>query len=322
MIGTREGVIAVLGMFFSMVIGAGTSMNCLLTGLRERRIVTLYQGLEPWMRLLVSLAAVTLIHRAGHVAILGFIGGTLFAVTLEARYALKARSGLRSVSEGPANDDRGEFREQLLNYGTPFILFAGFAAVTTYADRPLVLAYLDSPSLGIYVAMLQIANAPSQLTASITNQFFVPIIFERATVEVNVTRHSAAGRLIRTVLVVYGGTTVAFTLVAVFYAAEILGLFTTSEFKSHSDILWIMTLGVALANVGHTLSLTGIAQGHSRRYIAAKAAQTVAFFISAMALLERSGMEGMAWALCVSSVVYIAAVALTNVLTAPPETRR
>lgn len=172
------------------------------------------------------------------------------------------------------------------------------------------------------MAKLQIANAPTQLTASVTNQFFVPIIFERATGEANVARHGAVGRLIWLSVLLYGGTAVAFTLIAVFYARELLDLFTTTGFESHSGILWIMTLGMALANVGHALTFTGMAQGQSRRYIAARAAQTAAFLISALALLGRFGMEGMAWALCVSSVVYIAAVTLTNVLAAPTEVSR
>ena len=100
------------------------------------------------MRLFAALTAVTLIHGASQVAMLGFIGGTLLAVVIEARYALKARPALRSNGEGPANHGKREFQEQFLRYGTPFILFAGFVAVTTYADRWLLLAYLDSASVG------------------------------------------------------------------------------------------------------------------------------------------------------------------------------
>lgn len=118
-IGTQWALLVVLAMVFSIVSGAGTSLNSLLMGLRERRIVAFYQGLEPWMRLLVALAAVTLIHVAGLVALLGFIGGTLLAVTIEACYALKARPGLRSDGEEPANNGKREFREQFLRCGTP-----------------------------------------------------------------------------------------------------------------------------------------------------------------------------------------------------------
>lgn len=309
--GTQWALLVVAGIVYSIVVGAGASLNSLLTGLRERRIVALYQGLEPWMRLLAALVAVVLIYSAGHVAMLGFITGTLLAVVIESLYTRKTRPGLRLDVGKTATGESTDFREQFLRYGTPFMLFAAFAAVSTYADRWIILGFISQEGVGIYAAIYQIANAPSVLVGATLNQLVIPIVFQHAS-RPNAQDRSASIQepLFKIVKLYVLATMVAVPLCFVF-GKEIVGVLTSQEFSEFGDLLWILMLGSMIFQTTQVLTVSGFSSLRTRVYVLPRAIQTLTFLGAAL-IFVKYGLVGVAWALVISSIAYLVAVLAVN----------
>lgn len=310
--GRRWGLLLVAAVAFGVLGGAVATMTSVLNGLRERRIVAFHQGADPWVRLVFSTLAVLLLPAAGWTALMAFAVGSLVILGSQFLFTTRRCPDLHSRPAIHANSENREFLGHLTSYGLPFTAFALFATISAYADRWLLLARLDESSVGVYAAALQIANAPMLLLSGITTQLVVPVIFERTSLADRVSDPRSFQRLIAVSLGVYGTAAATLTVAAYIYGSELMLLVTSPEFAVHGGILWIVALGLSLANAGQILVLKGLAQGKSGRYLVPKAVQSCALLGSALPLIGRFGIEGMAWALALSSACYIIAVAWTN----------
>ena len=123
---------------------------------------------------------------------------------------------------------------------------------------------------------------------------------------------SDTGHLIRLTLHLYLIGMAAFIAIAYLLGKELVGLLTTAEFAAHGSLLWVIALGLALSSVGQVLVLRGLTLGKSRSYVVPKALQAASFLAAALALVGPYGIAGVAWALCLSSVCYVAAVVVVN----------
>jgi O-antigen/teichoic acid export membrane protein len=171
----------------------------------------------------------------------------------------------------------------------------------------------------MYAAAYQIANAPIVLFVGVTNQFLVPLIFERAGMATTAVQIQASMRLLYRALVSYIGAILFFVATAYYFAEPLIVALTSAEFAPAAHLLWLICAGLGLASIGQLLVIKGLCYNRPQRYIWPKVLQTFALLVTALVLVGPLGLTGIALALCVSGTVYISATVAANHRIALPD---
>lgn len=310
--GGEWSLLVVLGLLCGLAGGINSTLISLQTALRQRRSVAIFQAADVWVRLGLSLLAIEMIRNAAWTALLGFFLGT--AVIAMAQLSTTFQNPLLKLQD--AKDVSGTERQtahaELLRYGAPYATFAAFSWISSYADRWLVLTFANEQSVGIYAALLQIAGAPITLFLGMTNQYLVPLIFDRAGAAQSRQQHVNSSRLLALASSVYVLGLLVIIATAAAFGHSIVELLTNAEFARHADLLWLLCTGLGLSSIGQLLVIKGLAQNRSREYTAAKAVQVAALLLSAPFMVVTFGMTGMGLTLCISGTAYLASVVITN----------
>lgn len=312
--GEGWGLLVFAALLFGLAGGINTTLSSLQSAFRRRATVALFQATDIWMRLLLACAGLAYFGVSANVALAGFCFAT--AATAAAQMVWVWRNPPVSVDmlnqddSGPEPERRA--MSELTAYGRPYIAFAAFAWLSTYGDRWFILSQLDERTVGIYTALFQIANAPIALFIGCTNLFLVPLIFDRAGAATTGEQVRASARLLNGALAAYVVTLIAICAMAAVFAKPLVLLMTNETFARHSDLLWILCLGLSLSGTGQLLVVKGLSQGRSHDYIMPKFIQLVLLLAGLVILIKPLGLTGVALALCLSGAGYLAAVALVN----------
>jgi O-antigen/teichoic acid export membrane protein len=297
---------------FGIAGGINVTLSSLQTAFRHRRAVAIFQAGEVWLRLGLATAGLALVDHTANAALLGFALATAGTAAAQLLWLIRNPEVQPHLGHSIHGQDGRQARTELLAYGSPYVAFAGFAWLASYSDRWIILMFSDEHSVGIFAALLQIANAPIALFLGITNQFLVPLIFDRAGTAKSSFQTASSARLLGATAVVYVLTLFTIIATAAIFAEPIVKLLTNAQFAQHADLLWILCAGLGLASTGQLLVVKGLSQNRSREYVLPKFVQVAMLLISAPFLVAYLGLTGMALALCISGATYLLAVALTN----------
>jgi O-antigen/teichoic acid export membrane protein len=299
-------------LLFGVVSGAFTMMVALQSAMRQRPSLAFFQSLDVWLRLAAALLLLCWLGNAGSIGLAGFALGSLVVVLLQG-WTLRSQFITTHSGRVECGIDKklyGEFGD----YARPFVLFSGFSVVSQYADRWILQISEGEGSVGIYVAIYQIAAAVVTILVSVITQFVVPIIFERAgSMETNDQRVQSNRLVDRTV----GVTSIIMGVMVVtsyLYGEWLVKIATNEQFSIHANLLWILMLGLAFFNIAQLYVLRGLNLTRSYIYLVPKAVQAVSFILVALILVGEFGMLGIGIALCASSLLYLLMVVRANTL--------
>lgn len=311
--GGKWALLVIMASLFGIVSGINVSFLSLQGAIRQRKVVALHQGIDAWLRPALAIAALYLFRNSVYFALLGYILGT-FTITLSQWVFAMKNTAVKEHWNGTSPDKkvvRANIQE-FYAYANPFILWAGIAAVSMYADRWILQGLFGTEEVGVYVAIYQIANAPIALLVGMITQFILPIIFERAGVLTSAAQAESSARLLNQTVIVSVIIILPIIAVTFFFSESLVGLLTSSVFTEHHRVLWVITLGLVLYNVGQLLVSKGLYCNQPQIYIWPKAIQGGSFLILAYFLAKHLGIPGLAVALCGSSLLYLTVILLVN----------
>jgi O-antigen/teichoic acid export membrane protein len=303
------GISSLLG----IASGVNASFSSIQSALRQRKVVALHQGADVWLRVALAVFALYFLSNTAYIALLGFLCGTLTIVVSQQRFVMKDDLMRAALSTATTDrDDCESLRQELFRYGKPFLLFGIFGIVISYADRWIILGFSGEAAVGGYAAIYQIANAPIAVFSGAINQLMVPVIFERAGSLQTIAQVSSSSRLLYQTCLLYGAGMITIIGIAYLLGQQIVTFFTTPEFAIYHGLLWVLTLSLALSSVGQLLVMKGLSYKRTESYVIPKLLQTVVFLSFAFVLLILLGLQGVAWALCIASAVYLVTVYVVN----------
>lgn len=312
-LGREWAFIIMLSLLFGVVGGVNASSLFLLNAIRERKVVALHQGADAWLRIGLSVTFLCLFRNTAYFALLGYLMGTFLVTVSQNVFASKneeLRRNWRKVSvNGKLEKDTSR---EFFGYAAPFLLFAGFAAISMYADRWILQGLFGERDVGIYSAIYSIANAPVTLLFTMTNQLMVPIIFERAGTMTTVEQAESTASLLRITVILATLAVLFISFVTYLFSEPIVRIFTSRAFASQHAILWVFVLGLSIFNIGQLLSIKGLYFNRPKIYLWPKGLQAGSFLLSAYFFAKQLGIMGVALALCVSSMIFLVTVLLAN----------
>lgn len=306
-------LLVIMASLFGTVSGINGSLSSLQSAIRQRKIVALHQGMDAWLRPALAVVAIYLFRNSGHNALLGFLVGTLVITLSQYWYALKNKN-IRTHWDGDVQSQATQKKalREFTAYASPFVFFSGFAAVSLYADRWVLQGLFGEQGVGVYAAIYQIANAPIAIASGMVSQLMVPIIFERAGTMATKEQSRNSSRLLNQAVAVLSAAMLLIIAAAYLFGEPIVRVLTTSAFAEYHQLLWVLALSLAVFNIGQLLVMKGLNAHRPGIYIWPKVAQAAAFLIVTYLLAQGMGIMGVAIALCASSFLYLAMVAIVN----------
>ena len=298
---------------FGIASGFYGTFVSLHNAFRQRRVVTLHQGVDVWLRMCLAVIAVTMFSRTGSAALIGyFLAATIMAVSI-VYFALK----LPALNENwgvpiQSQEAIGHTVSEFIEFGRPFIYFAAFGIVSAYADRWIIFGMLGAEAVGRYAAIFQLANAPVVLAVGMMNQFVVPVIFDRAGAGITEAQSFQSTQLLYQVIAVFSAIMLLMVGAAYLFSESLVGLVTAPEFVVYHDLLWIVVMGVGTFQLAQLLVLKGLSHNMTEGYVVPKLVQAVVLVLLLVLFTNAMGVIGVAWALFGSSLVYLFAVLWVN----------
>ena len=292
-------------------IAAGTNayLITVLSALRKRRAVALFQVLDAWLKPLVASVLLLVWRPDAELALLGFLLGTLGVTLLQRAHSEVLRPATISAVSA---DARRLLRGELLRFGASFGAFSLFGAISAYADRWIALALAGEHDLGVYAAMYQIANAPFAIILAVVIQLITPALYDRAgeatAAEALVRSDRLLGRAIAMAAVVMA----ALVFVAWALARPALLLLTSAEFAERSELLAPVVLALAVFQLAQMYALKGMYHNRPSIYFWPKALQALTLVLCGLVFTRFFGLIGLVAALNVSSALYLGVVLLAN----------
>ncbi len=309
---SRWGILIATAAILGIFSGINSTLSSLQTAMRQRRPVAIFQAGDVWLRLGLALLAMAALGISADSALVGFSLASIIIMVAQASFLHQQPDLLPSLkSTNFSQEIRQKRRAELFAYGLPYVIFAGFAWLGAYADRWLLMVFEDTHTVGIYAAMIQIANAPVALFIGMTNQYLVPIIFDRAGGGSSAQVASSA-RLLAYAIAAYSIVLSLIVLSMALFAEPLVLLLTNPAFSYHSGVLWILSAALGVASMAQLLVLRGLSQSRSRQYILPKFIQVLALFATGLVMVPNLGLAGMCFALVASSLCYLGAVLFVN----------
>lgn len=298
---------------FGMFSGTGNGLASFQSAVRARKTVAFHQAADPWLRLALAVVALHWLGARSHVALLGYLLGAMLVTASQAVFVWK-REDVRVNWSTPDPDHqqlRASFGE-LWAFAGPVAIWSVMAAVSAYSDRWVLQGLFGPREVGIYFGLYQIANAPISLLSAVLGQLLVPVIFERAGTLTTAVQEEDASRLFRWSVLLMGLTTLLFTIAMGFFSRFLVMLVTTGEFVHGHAVLWVIALGLSIFNVAQMISVKGFYYNQTGIYLVPKSLHGVLSLVFGFFLARQFGIQGVAWALCLSSLVYLLAVLAAN----------
>lgn len=311
--GGEWALFAVLSTLFGVVSGVNASFVALQSAIRQRKNVALHQGADVWLRIGLAIAFAVLFGQTGLSALFGYMTGTLLVTFSQWWYALRnpvIREHWRLAARDPG-EEREVFRE-FSSYAASFMVFAGFAAVSMYADRWIIQFYSGERGVGIYAAILQIASSPVNILFAMINQLMIPIIFERAGTLSTPSQAKRSAALLWTTVLASGAVSLLILLLLFLFSEPLVRLLTNREFAAYHQLLWIMAAGQILFQLAQLLTIKGCYCNSPRVYFLPKALQAVSFTAIAFCLVSPLSVYGVALATLGSSLLYLVTILFAN----------
>lgn len=292
---------------YAIVAGYNSTLSGVQTGARQRAIVAMHQGIEPWMRFLFAGVLIKLLGPDVPVVILGFVVGASLVLASQLN---KFRAFL--VDHSPAPDPDDKWTREMVAYSWPFAVWGIFTWAQSASERWALELFVSTGDVGMSAVLFQLGYQPMSMASGMATQFLSPIFYQRAGNATSAERNAGVTKLAwrltsMTLLLAFALSGVAFLL-----HQTIFSLLVAPEYARVSYLLpWVMLSGGIFA-AGQTISLNLMSQLRTKQMLAAKVGTAVIGIVAAFAGAYTSGIPGIVAASLTFSVSYLIWISMAS----------
>lgn len=262
---TQWIAISGIAFIFATIVGYNSILSGIQNAARQRSVVALHQGMEPWGRFMVAAGLLLWLGATSTVAMVGYSIAAI--LVLGSQYVF-----YRKIAQQKITNDLSVIRWQnkIRNYSWPISIFGVFTWAQLVSDRWALGLFTTTQEVGLYAVLFQLGYYPMSMATGIAMQFLSPIFFQQAGDASDNKRNAKVNKLIwhltELILVLTG---LAF-LVTFFFHKQIFQLFVAKEYSSASNLLpWIVVAGGVFA-AGQASALTLASQMRTQMLLAPK----------------------------------------------------
>ncbi len=306
--GAAWGALVFVALAYGVASGVLSVSLAEMNARRERRGYALLQSADALFRLAAAAALILAVGATGAAAMGGFLAGSLVSLLI-VRFALRKAPAGRDV--------RGLFGAGALGrefgaYALSIMLFAIPGIFASFGDRWVILRTLSDAHVGIYVALLQIANAPANLLLAVFSQTMNPIIFQRAGDTSSAEAMRASRRLLYRALLLLAVVLIVVTGASYVFGEMIVRLMTSPAFAPYAKLLWVLVLSAAIFQLAQALASEAFLYNRPFLLFLPKLLYAATFLGLSLWLVRSWQLEGVAIAGVAAAVLYLLLVLASN----------
>ncbi|MBU0878488.1 MAG: oligosaccharide flippase family protein [Candidatus Omnitrophica bacterium] len=242
--------ITVTAFIFAVFSGYNASLSGVQNAARQRAIVALHQGVEPWARFLVVAALIVFFGATSTVAMFGYAIAVVLVLGSQYVFFQKKISVRQEKSCCKTN-----WAKQIWNFSWPISAFGCFTWLQLGSDRWALQLFTKTAEVGRYAALFQLGYYPMSLASGMASQFLAPIFYQRTGDGSDNLRNAHVNELSWRLVIFILGITGAVFLAAVFFHGPIFRIFVAKQYGSVSFLLpWMLVAGGIFA-AGQTIAL-------------------------------------------------------------------
>ncbi len=290
-------LILVSALLYGLSRGSLSLLTMLGNAQRQRKLVALSQLLDPWLRLAIGFFLFLFVGSV-EVVLIGFALATLM-IAYFVRMKLKSENSVLARTLYSNKPSKGGLKDNYWQYCKPFAAFAGFAAICNYSDRWILGIITDVRDVGGYIAMYQLATAPIVVLSSVINQMFVPILFNGKGDKKN---------LLWSVWCISFLSLLVLCVIYYIFDDSIVMLLTGREYLPYKNLLVYLAVGFSVFQFSQFLFLKVQLNKEVGRMLPAWLVRTFVILTLGPWATYYMGVNGMAGALLVSSLIFLAVV--------------
>jgi O-antigen/teichoic acid export membrane protein len=296
-----------LSIGLSIAAGYGAVFSAIQTGGRRRAVVSIHQGLEPMLRMVLIILLIQLLDGGSQVVLLAYFSSNV--VLSLSQYYFLGKNESQVIK--PSLKEK-IWAKKIWKFSLPMSIFGVFTAIQLLSDK-WSLQLFDSPfEVGLYAVVFQLGYFPIQALSGLVTQFLTPILYHRY----GNAKVDSAAKEAEKINIFFSNTilmtTVICFFVTTFFHDELFSLLTSSFYYSGSRYLPWMVLSSGFFAAGQTLSLNLMASMNTKRLMYAKISTAVVAVILNIVGAYYLGLNGVVFASLVFSILFYLSIALSN----------
>ena len=237
-------VLATAALVLSVFNGCSSALSGIQNAARQRAVVALHGGVEPWLRILLAVGMMLWLGSSSTAVILGYALSSLI-VTGSQLFFLQ-----RMIRpQGTQTNTSGDWGLQIWAYSWPFSLWGIFTWLQQISDRWALQTFSSGHEVGLYAVVFQLGYVPIGLVMGMAMTFLGPILYQRSGNTADQTRnlsvHLIAWRITFASLAI---TALAFMFTLLLHE-WIFELLVATKYHEVSHLLpWVVLAGGVFAS--------------------------------------------------------------------------
>ncbi len=292
-------LIATASFVFAIFSGYNSILSGVQNAARQRSLVALFQGLDPWTRFLIAAVLLLCLGASSFVAMVGYVFASVLIFV--SQYLFFHKSFISKINIEIKDN---KWQEKIWKFSWPFATYGILTWTQLSSDRWALKLYTSSREVGLYAALYQLGYYPMSLATGMIGQFLSPIFYQRAGDATDSQRSSSVKKLIwkftSSSLLLTG---FAF-LIALLFHSQIFYILVATKYGVISYLLpWMLFSGGVFA-AGQILTSNLMINLRTKSIIIVKMATALSGIIFNFVGAYWLGINGIVIASVLFSVIY------------------
>ncbi|MEB3200920.1 MAG: oligosaccharide flippase family protein [Synechococcaceae cyanobacterium] len=288
---------------YALSSGWSGAIATLQNAARQRGVVAVHTGLEPWLRLLLIAFSLRWLGPSAVAVAWGYTIASLLVTVSQLRWlGLWWRRERRRAGALPA--DPGRWRREIWAYSWPLSTWGLFSWAQQSSDRWALERFASSADVAQYVVLFQLGYAPLSMVSGLVASLLGPVLFQRAGAADDAARTRDVHRLTWRVSLVGLLASAGLTALALLLHRPLFQLLVAADFRPISIYLPWLVLAGCLFTIGQILALKLMAEKRSEALKVVKINTCIGATGLNILGAKFYGMPGVVGAVVLFSLVY------------------
>ena len=292
-------VLVTAALMLSVFNGCSSALGGIQNAARQRAVVALHGGVEPWLRILLAVGIMIWLGSSSTAVILGYAFSSLIVTGSQLFFLQKLIH-----PEGAITHMSRDWGQQIWSYSWPFSVFGVFTWLQQISDRWALQTYASGHDVGLYAVVFQLGYVPIGLALGMAMTFLGPILYQRSGSTTDQNRnmdvHQIAWRITFAGLAI---TALAFVLTLLLHE-EIFQLLVATKYHEVSYLLpWMIVAGGVFSSA-QMLALKLMSEMKTAVMTTAKIVSAILGVILNIYGASQFGSQGVVAALVAFSCIY------------------
>ena len=294
--------LVIAALILSVLGGFNAAIGSIQNAARQRSIVALHTGLDPWLKILFIFILMLWLSSSSTAVLLCYAFASLL-IFISQLFFLKRLPQIRDVVILVSN--KKEWTRKMWLFSWPFIIWGVFGWVQISSTRWALQTFGTTADVGYYSVLSQLGYIPIQTLISLFMTFLNPIIYAMAGNARDQARRENVSNLVIQIALVGIIITVLVTLFTYAFHRQIMVFLVAEQYWFVSAYLPILVAAGGVFGVAAVIAAKHLSFMSSKELMPASIGSSLIGIFAAFAGVYFYSIAGAAFAMLVHSVSYL-----------------